>query len=117
MGRTCRPGQQPFRLNIDRLMRESGGLGDLLASLLDSQGGGNRSADGSHMRPDWWKGEDEHARSLSVRWWRLVVAKYANGMWPERFLGPGPWDAEHCLVPDVLLDELELRRKYPAPAA
>ena len=68
------------------------------------------------MRPDWWHGREEVARRLPADWWRDVIANYANGVWPERFLGPGPWEAEKCLVPEAVLDELQLRLKYLAPS-
>ena len=106
MGRTCREGKEPFKLTIDRLLSTCTGMGDLLASLLDRQDPANqqprKAAAGdsdARMRPDWWQGREEAARCLPADWWRDVIANYANGVWPERFLGPGPWEAEKCLVP------------------
>ena len=42
MGRTCREGQEPFKLTIDRLLSTRTAMGDLLASLLDRQDPANQ---------------------------------------------------------------------------
>jgi hypothetical protein len=48
---TPKPGQAPFKLNIIRLLQTEGGLGDVLANLLDRADG---SATPTQNREDYW---------------------------------------------------------------
>lgn len=85
-----RPGEQPFRLDIDRLMQTSGPLGNVLAKLIDKAGEvgapartatvADRAAEIAQMS------DDEQA---------ALIRKHANGIWPRNTLTYSPAD-ERC---------------------
>ena len=118
MGRVEREGEESFRLDLDRLLSTGSGMGDVLARMLDralappDERKPIARDDKSALRANWWQ-ENLAAKTLPPEWWRPQIARYANGTWPVEYLGPGPWDAEACLVPKDLRQELALAAKYP----
>ena len=108
MGLRSGPEKEPFRLTWDRLMSTRSEMGDVLARAVDLIDPPRKPP------PDyWWRGKEALARKASVDGWRDYIHSFANGSWPVAILGPGPWDPE-CIVPEELINELDLREKYPA---
>lgn len=61
--------------------------------------------------PYWWEGREDRARNLPFEAWRRAIARFANGRWAVEFLSHPPGD-ERCLVPQELIDELNLLERY-----
>ena len=118
-GRIAKPGQSPFVLTLERLLSTDSGLSDVLARLIDlidaPTGKPTLRTKRSDLKPDWWRGNESVMDELPLDFWREVLKRYANGRWPVELLGPEPWDADKCFIPRKLIEELDLRGKYPAP--
>lgn len=99
-------GQQPFRLDIDRLLQTDGNLGDVLAKLLDRAG---EIATTASTAP-WWSDPTRVAATTDADWRRLI-AEHANGRWPLFQLGPPP-GTRGCIVPQRVSAELRLEDRY-----
>lgn len=101
-----RPGRDGslFKLDIDRLLSDQSGLGDVLARLLEKS-----SAPAAEPTPvngrswGWWRGKEETLRGYPIdRWDGAIRDARPNGTWPWWMLGAPPGHPE-CLVPDVLV--------------
>lgn len=71
-----KPGEQPFKLDIDTLLQTNGNLGDVLQRLLD------QSAASAPARPAWDKWTDAD--------WEREIRAHANGIWPTDKIGLWP---------------------------
>lgn len=67
-------GKQPFRMDLERLLQTDGGLGDVLARLINLGSTPHISA-----YTQIWPSSDEA--------WSELILKNANGHWPEHILG------------------------------
>lgn len=107
-----RGGDQPFRLNIDRLLQTDGGLGDVLARLIEL---GQTSADPKPVGGKtwgWWRDRPEVFSELTADRWRQALSRAKpNGTWPWWKLGPPPGHAE-CTIPAEIVTEYGLLDKY-----
>lgn len=108
MGRKpARPGDQPFRLTIDRLLSTETNMGDVLARLLDqaTEPEQDNLVGPNGKRWGWWRGKEEQLRDLPIEWWRKAVeAARPNGTWPWWILTAPPGHKE-CLMPQEIQDE------------
>lgn len=98
-----RPGESPFKLDIDRLMQTDGNLGDVLARLLDI-GAAKATADTRKVQgPAWsqWTAED----------WDRAIDAHANGIWPIVHLGPPP-GSPGCACPREVVHRRRLTEIY-----
>lgn len=49
----------------------------------------------NEVEPYWWKGKDiAMLRALPDETWDRLIGRYANGVWPVAYLGPGPHDQQ-----------------------
>lgn len=108
MGRKpARPGEQPFRLTIDRLLSTETSMGDVLARLLDQA---TEPEQDSLVGPNgkrwgWWRGKEDQLRDLPIDWWRKALeSAKPNGTWPWWILTAPPGHDE-CLMPKSIVDE------------
>jgi len=100
-----RPGQAPFKLDIDRLMQTDGNLGDVLAKLIDKAGDETELIGPNGKRWGWWRDKEDDLRALSVDYWRqLDETQKPNGTWPWWVMGAPPGHDE-CIMPDELVAE------------
>jgi hypothetical protein len=100
LGKTpSRPGEAPFRLDIDRLMQTDGGLGDVLAKLSDMADEQVRV----EAPPAW--------RSWTFEQWTAEIAEHANGIWPKDKIGFWPGHPS-CEAPPEVIASLGLTGKY-----
>lgn len=115
-GRTPpKPGQKPFRLDMERLLSTDSRMGDVLAKLLDLAG----VTDGDEHGPSpngrvwgWWRSEMEKLKSLPADYWRRRIDTLKpNGTWPWWELGAPPGHDETIVHPDVVA-ELGLEEIY-----
>jgi hypothetical protein len=107
-----RPGEQPFKLNFDRLMQTEGNMGDVLARLVElgSSTDVPRSPNGKEW--GWWRGSEQSIRALPAKFWReLIATEKPNGTWPWWQL-TGPPGSDDCLVHPDVLDEMGYVEKY-----
>jgi len=113
MGKVApRPGEQPFKLDIDRLLQSEGRLGDVLAKLVDKAGDETDEIGPNGHRWGWWRGKEDRIRTLSLADWRSLDAqKKPNGVWPWWAMGAPPGHAE-CLVPEELINEKGYAETY-----
>lgn len=90
----ARPGEPPFKLDIDRLLQTDGNLGDVLAKLADmaQQGVAQPAAEP-------WAGWDRSK-------WREQIAAHANGIWPRDKIGFWPGHPK-CAAPPDLIAEMQ----------
>lgn len=98
-----RPGEQPFRLDFDRLLQSEGNLGDVLARLRDLSATSGDPALDADRRSLWltWSREE----------WRAQIERYAKQVWPVNLIGPVPgW--KNCMVPADLIAELKLTERF-----
>lgn len=106
-----KPGQAPFRLDIDRLLQTEGQLGDVLAKLIDKATEPEIAPNGKVW--GWWRGKEDGLRALSAEQWRAAIDKAKpNGRWPWWDLTPWPGHPE-CCVPEIVLREKGLVDQYP----
>lgn len=114
MGRKARPGQEPFRLDFERLMSTRSGMGDVLARLLDASA---RAEQQPQVGPNgkawgWWRTNFDKLRALDADYWRRRIdALKPNGTWPWWELGAPPGHEEAIVHPDVIA-ELGLAEIY-----
>ena len=108
-----RAGQEPFRLDLERLLSTGSGMGDVLASLMDAAGAGEGVPLGPNGRAwAWWRADEAKIRSLDADYWRRAIAEARpNGVWPWWLLTAPPGHPE-CLVHPVVLDEMGLVAIY-----
>lgn len=102
-----RPGQQPFRLDFERLLSTRSGLGDVLAGLLDQAKSGEATIVGPNgKRWGWWRPEaDKMQKTLTADYWRRALdAARPNGVWPWWQLGAPPGHSECLVHPDVVAE-------------
>ena len=109
-----KPGQAPFKLDIDRLMQSEGQLGDVLAKLVDKASDETDLVGGPNNKPwGWWRKNEAQLRALPPdRWRKLLEEHKPNGHWPWWDLTPWPGHPECCMHPDVI-DEYNLHDAYP----
>jgi hypothetical protein len=102
----ARDGKEPFKLDIDRLLRTDGNMGDVLARLLDKAGDGEDQKIGPNGKPwGWWRQNEQAIRDLSADDWRRALAKQPpNGEWPWWLYGPPPGHPECLMHLDVLAE-------------
>lgn len=102
MGRVPpKPGQEPFKLDIEKLLQTDGNLGDVLAKLID-KAHAQPSSMGTGSKPwDRWSAAE----------WKAQIAKHANGIWPADRLGHPP-GSKLCAVPDAVVTEERLTERY-----
>jgi len=103
-----RPGQDPFKLDIERLMQTDGNLGDVLAKLIDKACEQPPSAAGLM----WWQ-DAEKVAAITDDQWREMISQFAGKTWPPDKLGPAP-GSKRCVVPSHIIDELKLTERYDA---
>lgn len=117
-----RNGDAPFKLTIDRLLQDSGALGDVLTGLLEKS---KSVADGTTeiLSPDgktkwgWWKGLEGRIRAKPIADWRKALATTKpNGQWPWWVFGPPPGSPD-CLMPKELIEEFGFAAKYQGQIA
>jgi len=91
-------GNPLFRLDIDRLLRSDGSLGDVLARLLDIS-----AAPGAPNRARPWEcwSDDE---------WKHQIVLHANGRWPPDKLGPYPCTKKTAVPPSIIKSERLIER-------
>lgn len=114
MGRVMpKPGQKPFLLTIDRLMQADGGLGDVLARLLEMNGQTAVATSPNGKAWGWWNPNVEKYRTGfdAAYWRRRLDAVKPNGTWPWWDLGAPPGHPECIVHPDVV-DERGLAEIY-----
>lgn len=116
MGRVpARSGQQPFRLNIDRLLQTDGGLGDVLARLIESGDAADTPQSPNGKPWGWWREHQatfgDFATYTADYWRRRLADVKPNGAWPWWLLGAPPGHAECIVHPDVVA-EYGLADKY-----
>jgi len=105
VGRTSKPGTQPFRLDIDRLLSTKSGLGDVLARLLDLAGQPDELVGPNGKRWGWWRDGMESLKALDQDVWRRRLdAVKPNGTWPWWELGAPPGHEEAVVHPDVVAE-------------
>lgn len=106
MGRVQpRSGEQPFRLNIDRLLQTDGRMGDVLARLLESARVAELPPTTNGKDWGWWRGQEAIIGRLGSDWWRQLFDKVKpNGTWPWWVAGAPPGH-EECIVPAEVLAE------------
>ena len=101
-------GSEPFKLDIDRLLQTDGGLGDVLAKLIDKAGetGGDDDPHRNLVGPNgrrwgWWRGKE--IASMSLEYWTALDSKLRpNGEWPWWFMGPPPGHEECFVHPELI---------------
>lgn len=99
-----KPGQQAFKLDIDRLLQTDGNLGDVLAKLIDKAAEPEVGPNGKAW--GWWKANEVQLRALSPEQWRkTLAAAKPNGVWPWWLLTGYPGTPDCCIHPDVVRDE------------
>lgn len=107
-----RPGQKPFRLDIERLLSTESGLGDVLAKLLDLANSTKEPESPNGKVWGWWASNIEKLRALPPDYWRQRIATLKpNGTWPWWELGAPPGHPEAIVHPDVVA-ELKLDEIY-----
>lgn len=79
----AKDGGKPFRMSLDRLLQTGGGLGDVLARLLDA-------ADEQSEKAKPTRGTLQAIASLSDEEQSELVKKHANGIWPLAVLAAPP---------------------------
>lgn len=89
-----RPGEQAFKLDIDRLLQTDGTLGDVLAKLSDM-------AQQSPSQP-----AVEPWATWSRDQWREQITANANGIWPRDKIGFWPGHPR-CAAPPDLIAEMQ----------
>jgi hypothetical protein len=94
-----RPGEEAFRLDVDRLLQTDGKLGDVLAKLFDLDVA-IAAADAPPVWKTWTRDE-----------WVSNVREHANGIWPPNKIGYWPGHPKAEVPPDVVA-ELGLDGKY-----
>lgn len=94
-----RPGEQPFRLDIDRLLQSDGNLGDVLARLLDL-------ADAAPTQP-----RAEPWAQWSESEWEIQIRTHANGVWPVDKIGFWPGH-KNSRAPPGIVAKLGLTNAY-----
>ena len=100
-----RHGETPFRLNIDRLMQTDGGLGDVLARLLEMAATPERLVSPNGKQWGWWRGSEDKLRTLKPEYWRDLLDRVKpNGTWPWWILAAPPGHSECLVHPDVLAE-------------
>ena len=100
-----RNGGTPFRLDIDRLLQTSGGLGDVLARLLELSAVPDRLVSPNGKEWGWWRGSEDKLRALKPQFWRdLLDDVRPNGTWPWWILAAPPGHPECLVHPDVLVE-------------
>jgi len=104
-----KPGQEPFKLDIERLMQTDGNLGDVLAKLID-KACEQPTAPGAGVL--WWQ-DAEKVAQISDDQWREMISQWAGKVWPPDKLGPAP-GSKRCVVPARIIVELRLTEKYDA---
>jgi len=106
MGKVApKPGQAPFKLDIDRLLQTDGNLGDVLAKLIDKAGDSNELVGPNGKRWGWWRGKEAEYRAMSLDYWRKLDADCKpNGTWPWWVMGAPPGH-EECIMPAALVAE------------
>jgi hypothetical protein len=106
MGKVApKPGQAPFKLDIDRLMQTDGNLGDVLAKLIDKAGDANELVGPNGKRWGWWRGKEAEFRAMPIDYWRKLDADCKpNGTWPWWLMGAPPGHPE-CIMPAELVAE------------
>lgn len=99
MGRVPpKPGQAPFRLNIDRLLQTDGGMGDVLARLLETAGDPAEPQSPNGQKWGWWRKDMDALRNMGAEVWRRRLDEVKpNGEWPWWLLGAPPGHDE-CIV-------------------
>lgn len=109
---TPRPGEQPFRLNIDRLLQTEGGMGDVLAGLLELGSAPEVMVGPNGKKWGWWQGSEDKLRSLGPVYWRKLLDEVRpNGTWPWWLLTAPPGHPE-CLVDPTVMAERNLVEIY-----
>lgn len=101
--------QQPFKLDIDRLLQTGGALGDVLAKLIDKSAEREIGPNGKAW--GWWKDNEKQLKALSVDQWRkTVAAAKPNGVWPWWLLTGYPGTPDCCIHPDVIRENGMIER-------
>ena len=105
-----RDGGPPFKLKLDFLFQTRGGMGDVLAGLLDEAAVPMPKANGD--------GQAQPAadpKTFSPQAWRRPVRQWqVDGTWNADVYGSSPPDCPDCLAPDNILAEFGIARR-PRP--
>lgn len=126
-----RNGLAPFRLTLDRLLQTDGGMGDVLARMIDlamqrkpAQAAASDAPAGATDPVNgklwgWWREGDMLAklRAIPEEGWRKMLAKTPpNGLWPWWALGAPPGHRE-CALPAAIAAERGYVAKYAGGVA
>ncbi len=102
--RYCRENPTYRALHAERYLRQKRFEAHLTNVASPATYGGGESP--------WWANA-KIVKEITPERWKKAISKFANGIWPVDKLGPPPGDPS-CVVPNELIEELQLKSLYDA---